>query len=195
MISWPGVEPANVPALTTTSDIFATLVDLFDVDIKHRTHGTSLLPLIRGEADSIRDYVLCGVWGREVHLIDDRYKYARAPENANAPLSMWSNRWSTMPLPSRPEIRMPKPDDRAFLDKMPGSTIPVIRQPFQQGDLLPYWAIGPFSGNHLYDLQDDPNEDENIRGSSRERDQADKLRQALLDIEAPDDQLVRLGME
>ena len=90
---------------------------------------------------------------------------------------------------------MPKPDDRAFLDKMPGSKVPVIRQPFQQGDLLPYWAIGPFSGNHLYDLQDDPSEDENLRNSTRESDQADKLRQALLEVEAPDDQLARLGME
>ena len=90
---------------------------------------------------------------------------------------------------------MPVPDDRAFLDKMPGSKVPVIRQPFQQGDLLPYWAIGPFSGNHLYDLQEDPSEDANLGGSATEDDLADKLRQALLDVEAPDDQIARLGME
>ena len=195
MISWPGVKPGTVSALTTTSDIFATLVDLFGVEAKHRTHGSSLLPLIHGEAESIRDYVLCGVWGREVHLIDDRFKYARAPEDANAPISMWSNRWSTMPIPSRPGLRLPVPDSRAFLDKMPGSEVPVIRQPFQQGDLLPYWAIGPFSGNHLYDLREDPSEDENLRGSSAEKELADKLRQALQEVEAPDDQMSRLGME
>ena len=78
---------------------------------------------------------------------------------------------------------------------MPGSEVPVIRQPFQQGDLLPYWAIGPFSGNHLYDLREDPSEDENLRGSSAEKELADKLRQALQEVEAPDDQMSRLGME
>jgi len=195
MISWPGVEPGTVSALTTTSDIFATLVELFGVEAKHRTYGTSLLPLIRGESDAVRDHVLCGVWGREVHLIDDRYKYARAPRDANAPISMWSNRWSTMPIPSRPNLKLPKPDHRAYLDNMPGSKVPVIRQPFQDGDLLPYWAVSSFSGNHLYDLHNDPTEDENLGGSKMENDLADRLRQALVDVEAPDDQLVRLGME
>ena len=129
MISWPGVDPGALTALTTTSDIFATLVDLFGVDIKHRTHGSSLLPLIRGEAESIRDYVLCGVWGREVHLIDERYKYARAPEDGNAPLSMWSNRWSTMPLPSRPTAQARRPrvprQDAGIYDPCDPAAVPA----------------------------------------------------------------------
>ncbi|MEX1255347.1 MAG: sulfatase [Dehalococcoidia bacterium] len=195
MISWPGAAPGAVNALTTTADINATLADVFGVEAKHRAHGVSLLPLVRGEAQSVREYALSGVWGREVHLIDGRHKYARAPSGANAPLSLWSNRWSTMPIPSRPGLRLPAPDDRAVLDRMPGSRVPVIRQPFVEGDLLPYWAIGPFSGNHLYDLANDPSEDENLAGSRRERDMADALREALKQVEAPDDQFVRLGME
>ena len=86
------------------------------------------------------------------------------------------------------------PDGRAFLDRMPGSQIPVIRQPFVQGDLLPFWARGPFSGNHLYDLYNDPSEDENRAGERGEREAADRMRSALIDIEAPDDQLTRLGL-
>jgi hypothetical protein len=139
--------------------------------------------------------VLSGVWGREVHLIDVDTKYARAPEADNAPLSMWSNRWSTMPIVGRPKLRLPLPDDRARLDRMPGSNVPVIRQPFVAGDLLPYWAIGQFSGNHLYDLQNDPAEDENRAGEKREAEQADRLRQALQAIDAPEDHLVRLGLQ
>jgi arylsulfatase A-like enzyme len=195
MIAWPGLAAGSVSALTTIVDIFATLADIFGVQPRHRTHGRSLLPLIQGEAKSVREYVLCGVWGREVHLVDDRCKYARAPAGANEPLSMWSNRWSTMPIPWLPELRLPPPDDRAFLDRMPGSKVPVIRQPFRQGDLLPYWAVGPFSGNHLYDLHNDPAEETNLAGSRAERDIADKLRQALKQIEAPSDQFVRLGLQ
>ena len=195
MIAWPGLEAGSVSALTTIVDIFATLADIFGVQPHHRTHGRSLLPLIRGDTKSVREYVLCGVWGREVQLVDDRCKYARAPAGANEPLSMWSNRWSTMPIPWLPQLRLPPLDNRASLDRMPGSKVPVIRQPFRQGDVLPYWAVGPFSGNHLYDLRNDPAEGNNLAGSRAERDMADKLREALKQIEAPSDQFVRLGLE
>jgi arylsulfatase A-like enzyme len=195
MIAWPGVKAAARSALTSTVDIFATIADVFDVAVDHRTHGKSLVPLLHDESALARDFLLSGVWGREVHLIDGRYKYARAPAKDNAPLSLWSNRWSTMPIASRPEIRLPLPDDRAALDHMPGSKVPVIRQPFNQGDLLPFWAMGQFTGNHLYDLQQDPEEDENRSGEAIESDLADRLRAALIEIEAPDDQLERLGMK
>ena len=194
LIAWPGAAPRSVAALTTSADIHATLLDMFAVEVAHRTHGRSLLPLISGAGTSIRDYVLSGVWGREVHLIDGTSKYARAPAAANAPLSMWSNRWSTMPVHSMPDLQLPRPDQRAFLDRMPGSTVPVIRQPFADGDVVPFWAFGSFSGNHLYNLRDDPAEERNLAGSALEREAADQLRVALRTIEAPDDQLVRLGL-
>ncbi len=194
MIAWPGVEAGASTALTTAVDIFATLADVFGVQARQRTHGRSLVPLIEGSAKSVRDYAVSGVWGREVHVVYDRWKYARAPEGANAPLSMWSNRWSTMPVHSMPQLRLPLPDDRALLDRMPGSKVPVIRQPFVAGDLLPYWALGPFSGNHLYDLSDDPSEEENRAGERAEREAADVLRAALQEMEAPSDQYERLGL-
>ncbi len=194
LVAWPGVEAASTDALTTSVDVFATLCELFDVTPQHRTHGRSLVPLITNGATAVRDHLLTGVWGREVHLIDGEIKYARAPAGENAPLSLWSNRWSTMPIPSRPSLRLAPPDDRAALDRMPGSRVPVIRQPFRPGDLLPYWAVGGFSGNHLYDLRVDPGEEENHAGEPREKAAADKLREALREIEAPDDQFVRLGL-
>ncbi len=193
-ISWPGVEAGTSDALTTSVDLHATLLDLFGVEVEHRTHGRSLLPLLRGETDSTRDYALCGIWGREVHLIFDEFKYARAPEGDNAPLSMWSNRWSTMPGMGR-NLQLPPPDDRAWLDRMPGSSIPVIRQPFQQGDLQPYWAVGDFTGSHLSRLSEDPTEAENRVGERAEAEAADLLREALLEVEAPDDQIARLGLD
>ncbi|HYM15613.1 MAG TPA: sulfatase [Dehalococcoidia bacterium] len=195
MVAWPGIAAGAADALTTNVDIFATLAELFGVTPEHRTHGRSLVPVIEGRAATVREYALSGVWGREVHLIDATTKYARAPEDGNEPLSMWSNRWSSMPIGhANPEYRFPAPDDRASLDRMPGSRVPVIRQPFRQGDLLPYWAYGRFSGNHLYNVANDPTEDENRAGTSEEREAADRLRQALVAMEAPDDQLARLGL-
>jgi arylsulfatase A-like enzyme len=155
MIAWPGVKAGTSDALTTSVDIFATLAEMFEVSPRQQTHGRSLRPLLDGSADSVRDYALTGVWGREVHVVDGRRKYARAPVPENEPLSMWSNRWSTMPVSGLPQLRLPPPDDRAYLDRMPGSRIPVIRQPFRAGDLLPFWAMGGFTGNHLYDPYND----------------------------------------
>ncbi len=195
MIAHPGIAPGTCNALTTSVDLFATLADMFGVEARQRTHGRSLLPLIRSEAETVRDWLLTGVWGREVHYIDGRYKYARGPAGDNAPLSMMSNRWSTMPTHFLTrEQELPLPDDRAFLDRMPGSKVPVIHQQWQKGDMLPYWALTRFSGHHLYDLEADAAEEDNLAGSALEKDLAERLRAALLVIEAPESQFQRLGL-
>ena len=196
LVSWPGVAARDCDSLTTSVDIFATLADVFGVTPEHRTHGRSLAPVVRGEVTAVRDWVLTGVWGREVHVVGDGLRYAAAPQGDNAPLSMWSNRWTTMPVHAFPQLRLPRPDGRAVLARMPGSDVPVIRQPFVVGDLLPFWAGGGFEGDHLYDTINDPAEERNAattdagrRGRAR-----DLLRAALDDVEAPDDQYARLGL-
>jgi arylsulfatase A-like enzyme len=194
MISWPGVHPGTCDALTTAVDLHATLLDLFDVPTGHAVHGTSLRPLLTGDATSVREHALAGVWGREVHLLTSDAKYIRAPQGENEPLSMWSNRWSTMPVHGEHEIRLPPPDGRAVLDHMPGSTIPVIRQPFQAGDFLPFWAYTEFDGSRLFFPDDDPNEARDLAGDVLEATYADQLADALRTLDAPDDQLARLGL-
>ncbi|HLK25050.1 MAG TPA: sulfatase [Caulobacteraceae bacterium] len=196
-IAAPGVKPGACDALTTSVDLFATLADLFGVSagVRQRTHGASLLPLLTGEAERVRDWLLTGVWGREVHLIDERRKYARAPVGSNAPLDMFSNRWSTMPtMVMTREQAMPLPDQRAVLDRMPGSGVPVIRQRWDESDPLPFWAGRRFSGNHLYDLANDPGEERNLAGEALEGEYRDKLRAALEAVEAPQSQFERLGL-
>ena len=206
LVWWPG-SPANggtVDALTTTVDLHATLLDAFGVEPAGPRHGRSLVPLLQGRATAVREHLLAGMWAREVHLVTGRHKYCRAPVADNAPLSMWSNRWSTMPVHMAgidPATLFPPPDDRAWLDRMPGSTIPVIRQPFVPGDLLPYWGYGTGHTHHLWDLSVDPAEDEDRAGAPDgttdgrlEAELADALRDALLAIDAPAEQLERLAL-
>jgi arylsulfatase A-like enzyme len=195
MIRWPGVAPGRRDMLTTSVDIHATLADIFGVTPSHRTHGRSLLPAIADPRHEVRDHVLAGVWGREVHYIDRDHKYVRAPLRANAPLSMWSNRWSTMPVTGMPGLRLLPPDRRARIDFMPGSDVPVLRQPFVEGDMLPFWArMADFTGNHLWNVAADPGELDDLAGGALEREYERRLRAALAQIEAPDDQAVRLGL-
>jgi len=109
---------------------------------------------------------------------------------------MWSNRWSTMPVHGlEPAALLPPPDRRARLDFMPGSDVPVIRQPFEPGDRLPFWVGSASVDTHyLFDLADDPDEERNLVGGREERRQLELLRAALDALEAPVEQLERLGL-
>ena len=152
--------------------------------------------MLTGEKKQTRDHVLAGVWGREVHLVDGETKYARAPEKENFPLSMWSNRWSSMPVHhAMPEYDFPTPDERAWLDNMPGSKIPVIRQPFREGDLLPLLGATAASTATTSTTSRTTRARTRIApAKSRERENADRLREALKAVDAPDDQFERLGL-
>jgi arylsulfatase A-like enzyme len=197
LIHLPGVAPGSCDALTTSVDLHATLCDLFGVEARHVTHGRSLLPVLRGETRAVRDWALAGVYGRWVHVTDGRFKYARAPvRDDNLPLSLWSNRWSTMPVHGMPDLKLPLPDRRAAVDFMPGSDVPVLRQPFEPGDALPYWCLGQPANQHcLYDLHDDPGEQHNRLGGPEERRLLELLHMALAEVGAPRDQFRRLGID
>jgi arylsulfatase A-like enzyme len=197
LIHWPGVQGGTTcDALTTAVDLHATIADAFDVEPRQPAHGTSLRSLIAGEASSVREWAIGGVYGNWVQITDGRRKYARGAAGDNFPLSMWSNRWSTMPIHGIDEaLLLPRPDKRARLDFMPGSAIPVIRQPFDPGDRLPFWA-GQLcvDAHHLYDVDADPAEADDLAGSHLEAEMIEMLRAALDDLHAPDDQYSRLGL-
>ncbi len=197
LVHWPGAPPGTTcDALTTNVDLHATICDVFGVTAGHRTHGTSLVPLLIREAPAIREWAIGGVYGNWVQVTDGVRKYARAPIGDGFPMAMWSNRWSTMPVHGVTVPLLPVPDDRATLERMPGSTIPVIRQPFRPGDLVPFWAGSAriVGDHHLYDLSVDPDEGENRVGEAVEAEMIEVLHTALRSVDAPAEQYARLGL-
>src|SRR5271166_4546582 len=101
---------------------------------------------------------------------------------------MWSNRWSTMPVHElEDEDLLPPPERRARLDLMPDAQIPVIRQPYEPRDRLPF-GVGhnAVDAHYLFDLENDPAEEENLVGSRVETDMLELLRVALRAVDAPD---------
>ncbi len=197
LIHWPGASSNMVNnALTTNVDLFATLVDVFGVEVDHQTHGKSLVPLLDGSRSAIRDWAIGGVWGNWIQITDGKRKYARAPVGANEPISMFSNRWSSMPVHLPGFEALPAPDQRARLDTMPGSDIPVLRQPYADGDPMPIWAGGPniVGKHHYYDLTNDPDEQENRSNPREDEEMCELLRSALVQLEAPAEQLDRVGL-
>ena len=128
-------------------------------------------------------------------MASDTVLVAEIYKDPKAPLEIYSNRWSTMPTHIlTKEQEMPYPDQRAQLDRMPGSAIPVIHQVWDASDPAPFWAARRFSGNHLYDLDEDPGEDRNLAGTKLEADYRDRLKAALEELEAPAGQFLRLGL-
>jgi arylsulfatase A-like enzyme len=194
LVSWPGVVPTTNDALTTSTDIHATIAEVFGAPVKHTAHGKSLVPVLANEQTQVRDWLLTGVWGREVQIVTNEWRYTRGPNGANTPHSMWSNRWSTMPIASMPDYKMPMPDDRAVLDYMPGSTIPVIRQPFREGDLLPFWSYAKRYETIMFDRAEDPDETVNRIGDSIAKEAEELLRVALTEVDAPSEQFERLAL-
>lgn len=99
-----------------------------------------------------------------------------------------------MPIAAYPNYRMPMPDARAVLDFMPGSTVPVIRQPFVAGDMLPFWANAKRYETLLFDRGEDPDETVNRIDDSIARDAEELLRVALKSVDAPSEQFQRLAL-
>ena len=68
LVAGPASRRGECDALTTSVDLFATLADLFGVQLRQRTHGRSLAARSCGaRSHTVREWALAGVWGREVH--------------------------------------------------------------------------------------------------------------------------------
>ena len=181
MVAWPGVAAGDV---RRAHDERRHLRDARR-PVRRRARAPHARPVAapapQRRATRVREWALAGIWGREVHVVDAQTQVRpRAGRRERAAVDV------VEPLvdDARPRAlptsrRVPPPDERADLDRMPGSKVPVIRQPFGAGDLLPFWAMTRFTGNHLYDRRDDPDEERNLAGTKREAEMAEKLRVAL----------------
>jgi hypothetical protein len=77
---------------------------------------------------------------------------------------------------------------------MPGSEVPVIRQPYGAGDTVPFWGAGAIRyPDQLFDRREDTAEHQNLAAEAVVSEALDGLREALREIEAPAEQLERLG--
>lgn len=148
LVSWPGVPAGVRDALTTGVDVHATLTDLFDLEIGHRTHGVSLRRVIEGAADTARDHLLQGYFGREA--------------TSSTPTASTS---------------------AASRAKTPTSASGQTAGP-------PCRSAGARS--ELYDATDTWEQDDLV-DSRRADHYTELLRHALAEVEAPEEQLVRLG--
>jgi hypothetical protein len=181
--AYPG-QGRSTDALTTTVDIFATLLDAAGLPIPPATHGRSLLPLLRDEGGMGREAILYGLFGEGLCCTDGDWSVFKGPEG-DGPLYYYSTSIYKTLLGQYPDGRVPPVDSGYFI---PGVGLPQWKVPM---------PLPPRNnGNFLFDRKTDPGQDENLWDTRPE--QRDRMLSLMCDLMAaqgaPEEQYERLGL-
>ena len=206
LIHLPGDEGAGtrIGALTQNIDLFPTLMEYYHVDEKtaaNKLHGSSLLPLIRGEKARIREAALYGYFGKQMNITDGRYTYFKSPVRENRPLNLYT----AMPTDIRVYFDGERLSDLSKITAgryLSWTSYPVYRIPADivrdndDGTLRYVWLYQWEQEDQLYDLETDYRQLHNLAGheSAQEGRMMDQMRKALTEHDAPMEQFVRLGL-
>ncbi len=183
-------------ALTTTVDLYSTILELMGQAAPAPDGpgmGHSLVPLLSGTADRVRDCALYGWFADRVNYTDGRHTYMRSPVRADrGPVAMYSLRWSTAPwwrLPDPLQSRM------TFDAYLPWTDMSVGRMELSAAEFTRTANQDSDVGAHLlFDVETDPGQTRNLAGSPLERECVRGLTEALRACHAPPEQFVRLGL-
>lgn len=192
LASVPGLESGGVVsnALTCTVDLHATVLEALGQPVSPHTHSRSLLPLLLGEAGSVREEVLYGWWGKGFYWTDGRWLLCKAPER-EGPLFQYGTDFGEKYTGLRPAYfdRYEGAETGPFL---PHTDRPVYRVP---ADGMAYSGVNA-DFDALFDLVADPECLDNLfdAGGEVTRSCLDKLRGAMRSLTVPEEHSVRLGL-
>jgi arylsulfatase A-like enzyme len=138
-----------VDALVSHIDVYPTLMELAEIEPPSFLQGVSLLPLVRGDASSVREAIFAGMTWHAAYepqraIRTDRFKYIR--------------RFGERTLPVL-----------ANCDDSPSKSLLL-----KYG-----WAQRPVAFEQLYDLIFDPNEADNLIDSAEHTDTRSELSERL----------------
>lgn len=168
-----GQPGCRIPHLVQPVDLFASILDGFDIPLPSETHGRSLLTglLAPDMSVPIRQTAVFGRFGEAMNITDGEWTlYLWPPSNTNEPLYWYSY------LP-------PQFGDVSVNDDFDGRrySARVTR--------------GAMS-SALYNVKEDPHQDHNLYAERPEVVSMlkDSLREFLINIDAPREQFIRLGL-
>lgn len=94
MAAAPGVAPGRCKAVTQNIDVFPTVLEYFGIGdevLQYPIHGRSLLPLLRGEKQAVRESTIFGYFGKQIAWTDGHYTYFHAAKDEkNQPLYVYT---------------------------------------------------------------------------------------------------------
>lgn len=193
MIACPGVAPRRANALSTVVDICATVLDAMGV-APGEMDGRSLMPVLRGQAESVRDWALYGWFGAYLQITDGDFTYLRAPESPdNGPLYMYRLTWNTAPWWS-----VPIPDDRLEIGRYhPRERRMIGRMKLTEDEKarLGITAAQVSQPTQLYDVRTDETQTNNLAEDQELRARYEALlARAMREVGCPPEQFERLGL-
>lgn len=175
----------RVSALTSAIDIHSTIVEALGSDPRENNHSQSLLPLLRGETETHRDWALYGWWGSSINVTDGKYTYM-LPCREDVPVECYSTSqmdawgWMTPMTPKK--------------DAEGGQFLPYTDTPVWRYSAPPDLSM---EEPMLFDVENDPRQDENLIGQAPTVE--DRMRSLLHDVlqelEAPESQYERYELE
>lgn len=201
----PGVEPGRCNALTQNIDVFPTVLEYFGIDqeiLQYKIHGKSLYPLLRREAESTRDGIIYGYFGKDVAYNNGRYTYIRAAkDDANQPLYMYT----AVPSILRQYLGADDAVDVEDYDKiemgryLSWTNYPVYRFP---AEIVNFSNPSQnFQGRKkyntktmLFDIENDYAQEHPIQDSELEEKIIEELRACMEEHDSPKEQFERLGV-
>jgi len=166
--------------LSRTIDIAPTILDFYNIDIPEQVMGT---PLNR---NTNTQSALFGHFGAHVNITDSNYVYMRSPINKNN-LPLYE--YTLMPTHMRGffnEKNLKKAT--LYSDFKFTQGVPVLKVPSTA------FMSGYKFGNKLFNQNTDYNQLNNLDDMTIELEMIEKLRIALLEAEAPDEQFERIGI-
>lgn len=169
-------------------DIAPTLYSFFGVENAPHMQGIDLGPVLAGDTNKAHDRVLFGNFGGHVNCTDGRYVYMRAPaDEANSPLYHYTLMPTHMngPFSNEALANAELVDYFGFTD---GAKVLRIPEP------APNAGKWEEQYTMLFDLETDPQQKMPLRDDGIEARMVAELIAGMEESEAPEEQLVRLGL-
>ena len=176
----------HVGALTQTIDLMPTFLDLYGQPPSPEVQGKSLLPLLLGKVESVRNLALYGIFGGALNATDGRYTYFRYPKNMETK-DLYE--YTLMPMHNRSlfEIRelMPAELYRGFRFT---KGAPLLRIPaLKDAKRSPRQGGFADTKTMLFDLKNDPEQNNSFQDQELENYMCKKIILEMNAHEAPEE--------
>ncbi|MBR3350169.1 MAG: sulfatase-like hydrolase/transferase [Solobacterium sp.] len=180
-------EGGECDALCSTVDIAPTLLELYGLDpsLLGETDGRSIKAVLENRTES-KDCVLFGVHGGYTCWSDGRYVFMKAHPQKEQELY----EYTVMPTNIRGFFSEEQLKQAEIVN--PGrfsNGIPVMKMPSSS------YSLAYRFGDQLFDLENDPEEENNLASETDCTSFMEKLRTALKEAGAPEEEYRRLGIE
>jgi arylsulfatase A-like enzyme len=184
---------SRVAALTQTTDIMPTLLEMFAIAPGPHVTGRSLMPLVSGRQEKIRDHALFGIFGGAINATDGRYTYFRYPERME---SHDLYEYTLMPMHNTSFFEIRELENAVLhrgFDFTKGA--PVLKVPALP-DAKRSPTQGGFSGTRtvIYDLETDPHQMSPITDPAREQQFCNAIVADMKTHDAPAELYLRFGL-